>query len=74
MWRSFSRVPHLLQYASSGTYFARIKVRGKIIRDPVPIRHREKSGLPQRCCHKSSAGRLGCEPWNLHEDRKMLGL
>jgi hypothetical protein len=32
-WRSFSRVPHLLQYVSSGTYFARIKVRGKIIRE-----------------------------------------
>jgi integrase len=34
-WRSFSRVPHLLQYASSGTYFARIKVRGKIIRESL---------------------------------------
>jgi hypothetical protein len=31
-WRSSSRVPHLLQYVSSGTYFARIKMRGKIIR------------------------------------------
>jgi hypothetical protein len=30
-WRSFARVPHLLQYVSSGAYFARIKVRGKII-------------------------------------------
>jgi hypothetical protein len=34
-WRSFSRVPHLLQYASSGTYFARIKMRGKIIRESL---------------------------------------
>jgi len=34
-WRSFSRIPHLLQYASSGTYFARIKVRGKIIRQSL---------------------------------------
>jgi hypothetical protein len=32
-WRSFSRSPHLLQYVSSGTYFARIKVKGKIIRE-----------------------------------------
>ncbi|MEI7935210.1 MAG: site-specific integrase [Verrucomicrobiota bacterium] len=31
-WRSFTRVPHLLQYVSSGTYYARVKVRGKIIR------------------------------------------
>ena len=34
-WRSFSRVPHLLQYVSSGAYFARIKVRGKIIRQSL---------------------------------------
>jgi hypothetical protein len=34
-WRSFSRVPHLLQYVSSGTYFARIKVQGKIIRQSL---------------------------------------
>jgi integrase len=34
-WRSFSRVPHLLQYSSSGTYFARIKVGGKIIRESL---------------------------------------
>jgi hypothetical protein len=32
-WRSFPRVPHLLQYQNSGTYFARIKIKGKIIRD-----------------------------------------
>jgi hypothetical protein len=31
-WRWFSRFPHSLQYASSGAYFARIKVAGKIFR------------------------------------------
>jgi hypothetical protein len=34
-WRSFSRVPHLLQYVSSGVYFARIKVHGKVIRESL---------------------------------------
>ena len=34
-WRSFSRVPHLLQYVSSGVYFARIKIRGKIFRQSL---------------------------------------
>jgi hypothetical protein len=34
-WRSFSRVPHLLQYVSSGVYFARIKIRGKTIRQSL---------------------------------------
>jgi hypothetical protein len=30
-WRSFSRIPHLLQYFRSGGYFARIKASGKLI-------------------------------------------
>lgn len=34
-WRSFPRVPHLLQYVSSGTYYARIKIRGKISRESL---------------------------------------
>jgi hypothetical protein len=34
-WRSFPRIPHLLQYVSSGAYFARIKVRGKIFRQSL---------------------------------------
>jgi hypothetical protein len=32
-WRSFPRVPHLLQYLNSGAYYARIKIKGKIIRE-----------------------------------------
>lgn len=31
-WRSFPKVPNLLQYVSTGLYFARIKVNGKLIR------------------------------------------
>jgi hypothetical protein len=31
-WRSFPRVPHLLQSVSNGRYYARIKVQGKLIR------------------------------------------
>ncbi len=34
-WRSFPRVPNLLQYVSSETYFARVKVKGKIIRESL---------------------------------------
>ena len=34
-WRSFPRVPHLLQYVSSGTYFARVKIKGKISRESL---------------------------------------
>jgi hypothetical protein len=30
-WRSFPRVPHLLQNTSSGAYFARIEIKGKLI-------------------------------------------
>ena len=31
-WRSFPKVPNLLQYVRTGTYFARTKVKGKTIR------------------------------------------
>jgi integrase len=31
-WRSFPKVPNLLQYVSTGLYFARLKVNGKAIR------------------------------------------
>jgi len=31
-WRSFPKVPHLLQYVSNGSYYGRIKVGGKVIR------------------------------------------
>jgi integrase len=31
-WRSFPKVPNLLQYVSTGLFFARVKVNGKLIR------------------------------------------
>jgi hypothetical protein len=31
-WRSFAKVPNLLQYAPNGNYYARIKIHGKVIR------------------------------------------
>jgi len=31
-WRSFPKVPNLLQYVSTGLYFARVVVQGKLIR------------------------------------------
>jgi integrase len=31
-WRSFPKIPNLLQYVSTGVYFARVKVNGKTIR------------------------------------------
>jgi len=34
-WRSFPKVPHLLQYVNSGTYYARVKVNGKLIRQSL---------------------------------------
>jgi integrase len=34
-WRSFPKVPHLLQYISNGNYYGRIKVGGKIIRESL---------------------------------------
>jgi integrase len=34
-WRAFSKVPNLLQYVSTGKYFARVKVNGKIVRQSL---------------------------------------
>lgn len=34
-WRSFPRVPHLLQYVSNGNYYGRIKLNGKLIRESL---------------------------------------
>ncbi|MHC1764541.1 MAG: hypothetical protein AB9869_09565 [Verrucomicrobiia bacterium] len=31
-WRSFPRIPNLLQYVSTAQYYGRIKVNGKIVR------------------------------------------
>ena len=34
-WRSFPKVPHLLQYVSNGNYYGRIKMGGKLIRESL---------------------------------------
>jgi integrase len=34
-WRSFPRVPCLLQFVNSGSYFARTKIKGKLIRQSL---------------------------------------
>jgi hypothetical protein len=34
-WCSFPKVPHLLQYVSNGSYYGRIKIGGKIIRETL---------------------------------------
>src|SRR5438105_8140345 len=34
-WKSFPKVPHLLQYVGTGNYFARVKVNGKLIRQKL---------------------------------------
>jgi hypothetical protein len=34
-WRSFPKVPHLLQYVISGNYFGKVKIGGKKIRQSL---------------------------------------
>ena len=34
-WRSFPKVPHLLQYVISGNYFGKVKISGKTIRQSL---------------------------------------
>src|SRR5438045_2268347 len=34
-WRSFTKVPNLLQYVSTGTFYGRVKVDGKLYRESL---------------------------------------
>ena len=34
-WRSFPKVPNLVQYVGTGTYFGRVKIDGKIFRESL---------------------------------------
>ena len=34
-WRSFPKVPHLLQYVISGNYFGKVKINGRTIRQSL---------------------------------------
>jgi integrase len=44
-WRSFPKVPNLLQYVNTGLYFARLKVNGKLIRRSLKARTFEEAKL-----------------------------
>ena len=44
-WRSFAKVPNLLQYASTGQFFARVKVNGKLIRRSLQVATFEEARL-----------------------------
>ena len=46
-WRSVPRVPHCWQYVSSETYFARVKIRGRLFANPWS--HRLVSCTTARC-------------------------
>jgi hypothetical protein len=37
-WRSFPKVPNLVQYVSTGTYFGRVKIEGKTFRESLRVR------------------------------------
>jgi hypothetical protein len=38
-WRSFPKVPNLLQHVNTGIYFGRVKTEGKIFRASLGITH-----------------------------------
>src|ERR1700722_6965179 len=44
-WRSFPKVPNLLQYVNTGLYFARLKVNGKLIRRSLKANTFEEAKL-----------------------------
>src|SRR5215475_1998933 len=44
-WRSFPKVPNLLQYVSTELYYARVKVNGKLIRQSLTAKTFEEAKL-----------------------------
>jgi len=49
-WRSFPRVPNLLQYVIAGTYYARCKINGKPVRAclDTDVFSKAKQRLPEK--------------------------
>jgi hypothetical protein len=66
-WRSFPKVPNLLQYVSTGAYYARQKVAGKLIHAASRMQRLRKpstpwviSKTPTRCRNVAGAPSLEC--------------
>jgi integrase len=74
-WRSFPKVPNLLQYCSTGLYFARVKVNGKLIRRSLTANTFEEAKLAlhdflskeQKRRHTTGAPVLFSEALGLYE-------
>ena len=43
-WRSFPKVPGLMQYVSTGTYFARVRAQGKLFRQNLETSFHQGNG------------------------------
>jgi hypothetical protein len=50
-WKSFPKVPNLLQYVVAGTYYARCKVKGKPVRASLET---DVFTLPSSACRTNS--------------------
>ena len=79
-WRSFPKVPHLLQYVSSGNYYGKVKINGKMIRQSLQTtvwttaqlklndflkEHRENRN---KLIRRNSARRSNCSSRSLNSD------
>ena len=57
-WRSFPKIPHLLQYVSMETFYGRTKVNGKIIRQIARSFDRALKPLHAYALNRSARGCL----------------
>ena len=53
-WRSFPKVPNLLQYVITGSFYGRVKVDGKIYRESLEVSKARFTGSSSRSCPTSS--------------------
>jgi integrase len=72
-WKSFPKVPHLLQYVSTGTFYGRVTVDGKIYRESLDttVYSVAKQKLPDFVKEKLRKKRQTGAPATFSEARKL---
>jgi hypothetical protein len=63
-WRAFPKVPNLLQYVNSSTYYGRTKVGGKLIRESLntAVGTTAKAGLVDFLQENQGREAMCCRP------------
>jgi hypothetical protein len=75
-WRSFPKVPHLLQYIISGNYFGKVKINGKTTRKSLQTTVWSTAQLRLNDFlkeHRENRSRLGANPSSCFPSQRRTG-